>query len=72
MGSHSLACQITSPFNNKLGCFYDEIKKITFQNSLSNSWMGQLYGKPVSDSPLSKELDTEIEIESNWDWERER
>ena len=27
----SLACQITSPFNNKLGCFKNKIKKIGFQ-----------------------------------------
>ena len=36
----SLACQITSPFNNKLGCFY--------KNNQYFCLIGKLSGKPVT------------------------
>ena len=45
----SLACQITSPFKNKLCCF-EEIFKFDLKNNLAYSWIGKL-----SDSSLSKE-----------------
>ena len=38
----------TSPFNNKLGFFEDNIETSAFHNNLSFCWMGKLYGKPVT------------------------
>ena len=50
-----LACKITSPFNNKLGCFLNKILMIAFQKEpiflLNEEVIWQ-----ASDSPLSKEL----------------
>ena len=40
-----------SPFNNKLGCFSNKIKKIVLQKNLSFCRMGKLSGKPLT--PLS-------------------
>ena len=43
----TLACHITSPFNNKLSCFQNKIKKIALENNLF-LWMGKLSGKAVT------------------------
>ena len=44
----SLACQINSPFNNKLLVFVNKIEKIALPKHLSFCLMGKLSGKPVT------------------------
>ena len=50
----SLACQITSPFNKYLGCFYIKLKRLLYKTMyLFVEW--EVIWE-ASDSPLSKEL----------------
>ena len=59
----SLACQITSHFNNKLGYFSNKIKKIAFQDNLSFCWMGKLSGRLVTPLYLKNSIGYCIQIE---------